>query len=308
MQRRERNYATIEVANNRDISGMAAADERNRSREIGKGRKVLRIAYLAGLFVVLASLRGYAHDDQDLHHGRGDNDKDRHEEIAAQTRITSLPYTITTSGTYVLDSSLNYNSSSAAAIQINAPNVTLDLNGNSINNLGAGPATQALGINVFNEPNVTIRNGQIVGFFRGIELDGQLESLPPLSRSALIEYVRCAFNVDCGIFLTVTYNAVVRNCQIRNTGYSADGTISSNQGIGIYDAQGFGNLIYQNNITQVTGTGIVVGPNDLADGNFVTAATTGIFGSDPSSKLKNNTVTMATTPYLGGTQLSGTNF
>jgi hypothetical protein len=114
--------------------------------------------------------------------------------------------------------------------------------------------------------------------------------------------------VDCGIFLTVNYNAVVRNCQIRNTGYSPGGAVSSNQGIGIYDAQGFGNLIYQNNITQVTGTGIVLGPNDLADGNFVTAATTGIFSADPSSKVKNNTVTMATTPYQGGSQLSGTNF
>ncbi len=285
MQSRELNCATIEVANNRDISGRATADEMNPGLRIGKGRKLWRIACLAGLFFVLAPLRGHA-----------------------QTRITSLPYTITTSGTYVLDGSLDYNSSSAVAIQINASNVTVDLNGNSINNLGAGPATQAVGINAFNKPNVTIRNGQIVGFFRAIQLDGQLESLPPASRSALVEYVRCAFNVDCGIFLTVNYNAVVRNCQIRNTGYSPDGSVSSNQGNGIYDAQGFGNLIYQNNITLVSGTGIVLGSNDLADGNFVTAATTGIFSADPSSKVKNNTVTMATTPYQGGSQLSGTNF
>jgi hypothetical protein len=285
MRRRERNCATIEVANNRDISGRATADEINRSLRIGKGRKLWSIACLAGLFVVLPTLRGHA-----------------------QTRITCLPYTITTSGTYVLDRSLDDNSSSAVAIQINAPNVTVDLNGNSINNLAAGPTTQALGINAFNQPNVTIRNGQIVGFFRGIEFDGQLESLPPRSRSELVEDVRCAFNVDAGIFFTVTYNAVIRNCQIRNTGFSADGTIANNQAIGIYDAQGFGNLIYQNNITQVTGTGINLGPNDLADGNFVTAVTTGIFSADPSSKLKNNTVTMAMTPYQGGTQLPGTNF
>ena len=285
MRKRERNCATIEVANNRDISGRATAEEMNRGLRIGKGRKLWWIACLAGLFVVLATLHGHA-----------------------QTRITSLPYTITTSGTYVLDSSLDYNSSSAVAIQINASNVTVDLNGNSINNLGAGPATQAIGINAFNEPNVTIRNGQIVGFFRGIQLDGQLESLPPASRSALVEYVRCAFNVDCGIFLTVNYNAVVRNCQIRNTGYSPDGSVSNNQGNGIYDAEGFGNLIYHNNITQVSDTGIVLGANDLADGNFVTGATTGIFSADPSSKVKNNTVTMATTPYQGGSQLSGTNF
>src|SRR5258708_19636655 len=159
--------------------------------------------------------------------------------------------------------------------------------------LGGGPGTQAVGINAFNKPNVTIRNGQIVGFFRAIGLDGQLESLPPASRSALVEYVRCAFNVDCGIFLSVNYNAVVRNCQIGNTGYSPDGSVSSNQGNGIYDAQGFDNLIYQNNITLVSGTGIVLGSFDLADANFSPAPTTVIFTPHPSIKHKNNTVTMA---------------
>src|SRR6202011_5720902 len=115
MQTREINCATIEVANNRDISGRATADEMNRGLRIGKGRKLWRIPCLAGLFVVLAPL-----------HGHADDDKDRCEEIATQTRITSLPYTITTSGTYVLDRSINCNSSSAAAIQINVSNVTVD--------------------------------------------------------------------------------------------------------------------------------------------------------------------------------------
>src|SRR5260221_11134359 len=115
MQRRELNCATIEVANNRDISGSATADEMNRGLRIGKGRKLWRIACLAGLFVVLAPLRGHA-----------------------QTRITSLPYTITTSGTYVLDGSLDYNSSSAVAVQIKAANLNGDLNVKSINNLGPG--------------------------------------------------------------------------------------------------------------------------------------------------------------------------
>src|SRR5258708_8013512 len=109
----------------------------NRGLRIGKGRKLWRIACLAGLFFVLAPLRGHA-----------------------QTRITSLPYTITTSGTYVLDGSLDYNSSSAVAIQINAANLTVHLNRNSINKLGAGPAKQAGGTNAFNKPNVTRHKGQ----------------------------------------------------------------------------------------------------------------------------------------------------
>src|ERR1700736_7059079 len=115
MQTREINCATIEVANNRDISGRATADEMNRGLRIGKGRKLWRIACLAGLFFVLAPLRGHA-----------------------QTRLTSLPYSFTTSGSTVLDGSPDYNSSSGVAIQRNTANVTGLRNGNSIDGLGAG--------------------------------------------------------------------------------------------------------------------------------------------------------------------------
>src|SRR5258707_9106950 len=114
MQSRELNCATIEVANNRDISGRATADEMNRGLRIGKGRKLWRIACLAGLFVVLAPLRGHA-----------------------QTRITSLPYSITTSWTYVLDGSLDYNSSSAVGLAINRRDWAVDSKGKSINKLVA---------------------------------------------------------------------------------------------------------------------------------------------------------------------------
>ena len=225
----------------------------------------------------------------------------------AQTRITSLPYTITSPGTYVLDLSLDYNSSSGAAIQINASNVTVDLDGNSIINLSAGPKTQAVGINAFDRSNITIRNGQILGFFRGVELDGQME-FQSSATGALVENLRCAFSTDCGVFLTANFNAVIRNCQIYGTGFSPGFPGNGNHGIGILDELGFGNLILQNIITQVSDTGIILGPNDLADGSFVTGAPIGIF-SDPSSKLKNNTVTMATTiPFQGGTKLPGTNF
>src|ERR1700692_1755414 len=63
----------------------------------------------------------------------------------AQTTINSLPYTITAPGTYVLGTSLNYGGISGSAIQINASNVTVDLNGHYINNT-AGPRTQTSGI------------------------------------------------------------------------------------------------------------------------------------------------------------------
>ena len=225
----------------------------------------------------------------------------------AQIRIPSLPYTITASGVYTFCSSLDYNGALPAALQITASDVTVDLKGHSITCAGTVAATQTVGISAFNCTNVTIRNGGIVGFSKGIELAGQQE-FQSASIGALIENVRCTYNVNCGIFVSVNYNAVVRDCQISDTGYSPDGSSYNTRGIGIYDALGAGNLIYKNNITQVSDTGIVLGSNDLAEGNFVTAAITGVFCADPSSKLKYNVVTLATVPYQGGTQLPGTNF
>jgi hypothetical protein len=50
------------------------------------------------------------------------------------------------SGAYVLASSLDYNGTLPAVLQINASNVTVDLDGNSITYARTGAATQTVGI------------------------------------------------------------------------------------------------------------------------------------------------------------------
>jgi hypothetical protein len=57
-----------------------------------------------------------------------------------------------------------------------------------------------------------------------------------------------------------------------------------------------GNQLIGNNISGAKQTGIAPGSNDLADGNFITNAPSGIVSNDMSSKLKNNTVSQSAVP------------
>ena len=83
MQRREFNRATIELANNWDMSGMGTADEISRNYRIEKQRSFWRIASLtflgtltvAAFLAAVAPLPARANDDNDSRHGHEDNDK-----------------------------------------------------------------------------------------------------------------------------------------------------------------------------------------------------------------------------------------
>ena len=73
MQRRVFNSATIEVANNRDISGRATSDEMNTSLRTGKNKlwRIARSTFLgslmvAGLLVALAPLSARADNDKEI--------------------------------------------------------------------------------------------------------------------------------------------------------------------------------------------------------------------------------------------------
>jgi hypothetical protein len=84
------------------------------------------------------------------------------------TPITSLPFTISTSGNYYLPANLTYTLPAGPAITITASQVYLDLNGRT---LGASVKTNfAYGILVFNQVDVTVQNGDVDGFYIGVFL------------------------------------------------------------------------------------------------------------------------------------------
>lgn len=85
------------------------------------------------------------------------------------TTITSIPYTISSSGAYCLSSDLSTSSSTGNAVTINADDVTIYMNGHELKNT-AGSGTSAVGISASQRNNVRIYNGTIRGFFTGINL------------------------------------------------------------------------------------------------------------------------------------------
>jgi hypothetical protein len=85
--------------------------------------------------------------------------------IGAATVIDHLPYTITASGEYVMQSDLTANGTDG--ITVHAANVTINLSGFTLAQGAAGGENS--GIDVF-AGNVTVRNGTITGFYEGVLL------------------------------------------------------------------------------------------------------------------------------------------
>ena len=122
----------------------------------------------------------------------------------AQTAGTSFPITINESGSYVLTSNLTVKTGNINAITINADNVTLDLNGHSI----YGPET-GVGIYASYRYNITIKNGVVRGFYKGIYLYK--------GAGHRIEGIQASNNGHVGIY---AYYSTITNCSANNnSGY-----------------------------------------------------------------------------------------
>jgi Ca2+-binding RTX toxin-like protein len=78
--------------------------------------------------------------------------------------------TITRPGVYTLDRDLVFNGKTGSAITVAADNVVIDLNGHTIRGSGAADSF-ARAISSTNHTDITIKNGDIEGFFYGVRLD-----------------------------------------------------------------------------------------------------------------------------------------
>jgi len=138
--------------------------------------------------------------------------------------ITSLPYTISTQGHYCFNKNLATAITTGNAITINVDFVVLDLNNFKLGGGAAGLSTDAAGIGSTNHNNLTIRNGNIRGFRRGIRLVG--------GTNHVIENNVLDGNTQYGVYLEDSAGGVVvRNNLISNTG----GSTLDNSPYGVYD-------------------------------------------------------------------------
>jgi len=133
--------------------------------------------------------------------------------------IDSLPANITNQGTWCMRKDLSTSITSGAAITLANNNITVDCNDFKLGGLAGGAGTQALGISATNRLNVTLRNCNVRGFYRGIYIVG---SSPTTTGGHVIEDNRADTNTRTGMRIDGDGSVVRRNF-VRDTGGSTLG-------------------------------------------------------------------------------------
>lgn len=202
---------------------------------------------------------------------------------SAQTTITSIPFTITKSDTYILDKNLS-TSSTGAAITVAASDVVIDLGGHTLKQKATSDAGEGILVNA-TENNVTVQNGTVSGFNHGLEFDG--------SQQILIQNLHL-FNCEIQIDVQNSFAGLIQNCSFFGSTY------------GVFLNTCTGIQVKNNQIHNGNWGGYSQGGNGNAfTGNYLDALTNGLFlGS--ADKYQDNVATDCATPFTGGTAV-GTN-
>jgi hypothetical protein len=222
--------------------------------------------------------------------------------FAEATKITSLPFIINAPGNYYLAKELTYtnaNGANAVAIVINASEVVLDLNGETLKADGIEKVSNVgIGIAVINQEDVTIQNGDIDGFgafgilFAGS--DGRRE------HNFKNEAENVRFNGDQVGVMTVSGSLVdVENC------FFEGGSV------GIYDVATLGGDRFQKDSFQSQagvealnlGIGLISlgGVGVLSEDNlFADEQTAAAFLQDRDDRLRFNTEINCAQKFIGG--------
>jgi len=225
-------------------------------------------------------------------------------------KISSVPAVISSPGVYCLDRPLTFTVAIGAAITIASDDVTLDLAGFTL----AGQtrvATHATGISAVNRHNITVRDGTVRGFEKGILLNG--------GSNHLVERVRAVDNQILGISV-IGDHSVARQNQVADTpgrpgsppgalavlgdggravdndvfgfvGREAGEVTETGWGIGV---AGQGVVVHGNRVGTPSGSGPTIGVTVLQGGsalvtdNRITGVESGIEALDGTLKCYNN--------------------
>ncbi len=219
--------------------------------------------------------------------------------------LNRFPATIDAPGHYCLDAPANVRISSGEAIFVDAGNVTLDLNGFALTNQGGADGycpnelldTPTVGIRISGSvANVTVRNGSVACFGRGIE---GVSACDGCSIGHTIENMNVHQSGSYGIFLDA-WNATVRGNHIFRTGLARGVEFAA--GIQV---QGSGNAIVDNDVMSVVGeNSIGIGTSNgnaaLIAGNRVQQTQYGfrLFGGS-AVRFRDNLTAEVSRAYVG---------
>lgn len=239
--------------------------------------------------------------------------------------ITAVPCTITTSGNYTLSANLSTTAATGAAITVSVDFVLLDLGGFKLEDTATATTITTDGVTSANHKGVTIRNGTIRGFYRGVYLSSTGTGSTHLVDGLTVDASRFA-----GIWVEGA-GSVVRNNRVSNTGGTTTATNTDTYGVRVV---GSGTHVANNDVTGTvgvgtgTGQGIYLDSADgaVADGNRLSNAAAGtsvginvnagldvlVVGNDVSlmgsgvvygggsGKYRDNLTSGVTTPFTGG--------
>lgn len=174
---------------------------------------------------------------------------------AACTPVDFVPTVIGTSGHYCLTQDLVFTSARGIAIDIQASDVMLDLQGYEIRGPHYGGVltiAESVAVNALNRSNITVRNGRISGFGTGVVIAAN----GTVTYGHLIEKLHIDGNAATGIGLSVG-GTVVRDNRITGLNGYLQGGVSTKSVRGIYAENFlwpmFGNRIIDNTITGMDG-------------------------------------------------------
>jgi hypothetical protein len=243
------------------------------------------------------------------------------DQVEPRTAITSVPFTISASGSYYLTNNLSC--SFGTAISINADNVVVDLGGFTLTGTGAG-----YGLYSTDRTNVEIRNGTLLNFStNGVHSGGNscknhrilnvFVSGSPVYGIYVYGYKSASTNGgghrvegctvrQCGDATTDTaiyagFNSIVKNCIIQenagkglflwSNGIAEGNNVSNNGGNGINT--GYYCTVIQNVIQGNANGGLYLGRTGVAKHNTITENSNnyGLYAG-VGSLIENNTVTL----------------
>jgi hypothetical protein len=228
---------------------------------------------------------------------------------SAQTIIGSLPYSITTAGTYVLNQTLSFPSGSGIAILVKASNVTINLNGYAITNTSDQTTTNAIGIGEYNVENLTVENGEIVGFKYGVYLNGP-SSGASFNLGHVVQGLRLAYCTYAGIWLNYADNCLIQNCQLSSLGTTGGGVRVGGFSAGIYVISlNGGTRVYRCQVLNAATTGFVgIGgvQGSYWEQNLATNCVYGFaFGNSPAAYRDNASFGSTSAAFLNGNDFGG---